>query len=109
MKRIRLGGVAAGLFAAGLVTGLAGTAIARDGVTSTTDCDAHMAGSGLGAGMTEMMSMMGGSMMGGSMMGDPGASMGPGMMGGDSGPGGPLMPGSQHEQHHPQATPETLE
>jgi hypothetical protein len=102
MKGIRLGGLAAGLFAAGLLTGLAGTAIARD-ATATAQCDAHVAMSGFRHDMTGMMSMMGG----GSMMGAPNASMGPDQMGG-VGSGGP-MPGGQHEAHHPQASSGTAE
>jgi hypothetical protein len=96
MNRTRAGGIAAGVFAVGLLTGLAGTAVARDNVAGTDHIALmaeHMSGQDT-AGIRSMMggSMMGGSMMGGSMMGDPDASS---------------MPGSLHEQHHPSATPGT--
>jgi hypothetical protein len=102
MNRKRVGGIAAGMFAVGLLTGLAGTAVARDG-TPAANCAAVMADHMTGQDMTGMASMMGGSMMGGSMMGGSmmSGSMGPGMMGPDA----PGMPWSQHELHHPSTTP----
>ena len=95
MNKTRVGGLAAGMFAVGVLTGLAGTAVARD-AAPTSDCPAdmseHMAGQ-------DMSNMMGGLMMGGSMMGQPGASMDPDSMG----------PGGQHGQHHPKASAEVPE
>jgi len=96
MNRKRVGGIAAGMFAVGLLTGLAGTAVARDG-TPGADCPAVMAGHMTGQDMTGMTSMMGGSMMGGSM--------GPEMMGPDASG----MPWSRHELHHPSTTPEVTQ
>ena len=88
MNRMHIGGLAAGMFVVGLMTGLAGTAVARDEAAST-DCTAvmseHMAGQ-------DMTNMMGDSMMGDSMMGS-----------------GTSMPGSQHDLHHPKASPEASE
>ena len=98
MNRMRIGGLAAGMFVVGLLTGLAGTAVARD-QTASTDCAATMSEHMAGQDMTDMM---GGSMMGGSMMG---GSMGPDMMG----PGASAMPGALHELHHPKASPEAGE
>ena len=84
------------MFAVGLLTGLAGTAVARDAAL-TSDCSAvmaeHMAGQ-------DIADMMGGSMMGGSMMGGS-------MMGGAAPPS--FMPGPQHDRHHPQVSPEVAE
>jgi hypothetical protein len=106
---MRIGGLAAGMFVVGLMTGLAGTAVARDEAAST-DCTAVMSEHMAGQDITNMMSMMGGSMMGGSMMGgsmmgELGSPMGPDMMGS----GTSSMPGSQHELHHPKASPEASE
>jgi hypothetical protein len=101
---MRIGGLAAGMFVVGLMTGLAGTAVARDEAAST-DCTAVMSEHMAGQDITDMMSMMGGSMMGGSMMGELGSPMGPDMMGS----GTSSMPGSQHELHHPKASPEASE
>ena len=88
MNRMHIGGLAAGMFVVGLMTGLAGTAVARDEAAST-DCTAvmseHMAGQ-------DMTNVMGDSMMGDSMMGS-----------------GTSMPGSQHDLHHPKASPEASE
>ena len=98
MNRTRVGGIAAGMFTVGLLTGLAGTAVARD-EASGTDCPAVMVDHMSGQDMTGMTSMMGGSMMGDSIMG---GSMGPGMMDPDASG----MPWSQHELHHPSTTPE---
>ncbi len=92
MNRTRVGGIAAGMFAVGLLTGLAGTAVARD-ETSGTDCPAVMADHMAGQDMTDMSSMMGGAM-------GPGM-MGPGMMGPDAWG----MPWGLHELHHPSTTP----
>ncbi len=97
MNRTRVGGIAAGMFAVGLLTGLAGTAVARD-ETSGTDCPAVMADHMAGQDMTDMTSMMGGSMMGGAMTG---GAIGPGMMGPDAWG----MPWGLHELHHPSTTP----
>ena len=83
MNKTRIGGLAAGMFAVGVLTGMAGTAVARD-PASTSECDAAMAEHMAGQNPT---SMMGGSMMGGSMMG----------------------PSAQHGQHHPQASSEVAE
>ena len=63
MNRMRIGGLAAGMFVVGLLTGLAGTTVARD-QTASTDCAATMSEHMAGQDMTDMM---GGSMMGGSM------------------------------------------
>jgi hypothetical protein len=104
MNRMRIGGLAAGMFVVGLMTGLAGTAVARDEAAST-DCTAVMSEHMAGQDITNMMSMMGGSMMGGSMMGELGSPMGPDMMGS----GTSSMLGSQHELHHPKASPEASE
>ena len=105
MNRMHIGGLAAGMFVVGLMTGLAGTAVARDEAAST-DCTAVMSEHMAGQDMTNMMgdSMMGDSMMGGSMLGEPGSPMGPDMMG-----SGTSMPGSQHDLHHPKASPEASE
>jgi hypothetical protein len=101
---MRIGGLAAGMFVVGLMTGLAGTAVARDEAAST-DCTAVMSEHMAGQDITNMMSMMGGgSMMGGSMMGELGSPMGADMMGSDT-----TMPGSLHELHHPKASPEASE
>jgi hypothetical protein len=81
MKGMRLGGLAAGLFAAGMLTGFAGTAVARDGA-STDGCDARMAEHAVGDGMADTMSMM---------------------------RAGPMMGGGQHGEHHSQTTPGTVE
>ena len=91
MNRTRVGGIAAGMFAVGLLTGLAGTAVARD-ETSGTDCPAVMADHMAGQDMTDMTAMMGGSMSPGMM--DPDASG---------------TPWSRHELHHPSTTPEVAE
>lgn len=99
MNRMRIGGLAAGMFVVGLMTGLAGTAVARDEAAST-DCTAVMSEHMAGQDITNMMSMMGGS-----MMGELGSPMGPDMMGSGTSP----MPGSQHELHHPKASPEASE
>ncbi len=102
MNRTRVGGIAAGMFAVGLLTGLAGTAVARDETTGK-DCPAVMADHMAGQDMTDMTSMMGGSMMGPGMMG---GAMGPGMMGpGMMGPDAWGMPWGRHELHHPSTTP----
>lgn len=102
MTRTLAGGIAAATFALGILTGAAGTVIARD-VAPSSDLTAVMAEHMNGQGMAGMTSMMGGSMMsGGSMMGGPNASMGPEMMG----PGASEMPGGQHDQHHATPTPE---
>ena len=100
MNKTRVGGLAAGMFAVGVLTGLAGTAVARD-AAPTSDCPANMSEHMAGQDLTDMMggSMMGGSMMGGSMMGQPGGSMDPDSMG----------PGGQHGQHHPKASAEVPE
>jgi hypothetical protein len=99
MNRMRIGGLAAGMFVVGLMTGLAGTAVARD-EPATTDCTAVMSEHMAGQDFTDMTSMMGGS-----MMGELGSPMGPDMMGS----GTSSMPGSQHELHHPKASPEASE
>jgi hypothetical protein len=96
MNRMRIGGLAAGMFVVGLLTGLAGTAVARD-QTASTDCAATMSEHMAGQDVTDMM--------GGSMMGEFGSSMGPDMMG----PGASAMPGALHELHHPKASPEAGE
>ena len=87
-----VGGIAAATFAIGILTGAAGTIVARDASTPQTDVAAVMADHMDDQGM--------GSMMSGSMMG-PGSSFGPGMM---SGPAASSMPGNQHDLHHPAAT-----
>jgi hypothetical protein len=92
MNTMKIGGIAAGMFAAGLLAGLAGTAVARD-TASTADCTAIMAEHMSGQDMSAMMSMMGGA---GSMMGGAGSMM-----------GGAGMPSNQHWLHHPAATPGT--
>lgn len=89
-----VGGIAAATLALGVVTGAAGTIIARDATTPPSDFAAIMADHMTGAGM--------GSMMSGSMM-RPGSSFGPGMMGG---PAVSSMPGGQHDLHHPAASPD---
>jgi hypothetical protein len=91
MTRGLIGGIAAGAFAIGLLTGVAGTIVVRDAATPDPDFAAVMADHMDGVGM--------GSMMAGSMMG-PGSSFGPGMM---NGPAASSMPGSLHDQHHPAA------
>lgn len=97
MNRVRVGGLIAGVFAVGLLTGLASTVVASDR-NAAGDC-AAMAEQMTGQGMPDMNPMMGGSMMSGSMAG-PDASMGP------AGPGVSAMPGDRHELHHPAASPE---
>lgn len=88
MNKTRVGGLAAGMFAVGLLTGSAGTAVARD-AASTSDCAADMAEHMAGQDMTDMLSMMGGSMMGGAAHS--------------------FMPGAQHECVHPQVSPKGAE
>jgi hypothetical protein len=113
---MRIGGLAAGVFVVGLLTGMAGTAVARE-EPSGFDCSAVMAAGMTGQDLSDIMSMMGGSMMGGSMMGGsmmgqgtgPGASMGPDMMGRGMGPDASGMPGALHQRHHPQGSPEASE
>jgi hypothetical protein len=101
MNRTRAGGIAVGMFAVGLLTGLAGTAVASEEATAT-DCSGAMAEHMSGQDMADMMSRMGGwmgpGMMGPGMMGDQNGSMGPGMMGpgmigGQNGSMGPGMMG----------------
>lgn len=89
-----VGGIAAATFAIGILTGAAGTIVARDATTTDTNFAAVMADHMDGVGTASMMSMMSGSMMG------PGSSFGPGMM---TGPAASSMPGSIHDQHHPAA------
>jgi hypothetical protein len=101
MNKTRVGGIAAGTFAVGLLTGLAGTAVARDGAAGL-DCTAVMAEHMNVQGMTGMSSMMSSSTMGGSMMGGPNAFACHDTMGPDAG----SMSGNQHQLHHPAATPE---
>lgn len=91
MTRGLIGGIAAGAFAIGLLTGVAGAIVVRDATTPDADFAAVMADHMDDVGM--------GSMMAGSMMGT-GSPFGPGMM---SGPGASFMPGSLHDQHHPAA------
>ncbi len=92
MTRRLVGALIAGAFALGFLGGAAGTIVAHDTTTPTSDhlevMAEHMAG-------YDMDSWMSGSM--GSMMG-PGSSFGAGMMNGTTASG---MPGSQHELHHP--------
>jgi hypothetical protein len=90
----RVGGIAAATFALGILTGAAGTIVARDATTPRSDFVAVMA--------DHMDDQDMGSMMSGSMMG-PGFSFGPGMM---SAPAGSIMPGGLHDQHHPTAIPD---
>lgn len=91
------GGIAAAAFAIGILTGAAGTIVARDATSPDANPAAvmanHMGNQGMG-------SMVSGGMMSGSMMG-PGSSFGPGRM---SGPDASSMPGSLHDQHHPAAS-----
>ena len=96
MTRRRIGAVAAGAFAIGILSGTAGTIVGHDATTSNGDLAAAMADHMAGFDMAAMMS---GSMMSGSMMG-PGSSFDPRMM---NGPAASSMPGSQHERHHPAA------
>jgi hypothetical protein len=91
---MRIGGLAAGMFGVGLLTGMASTAVAEE--PSEFDCSAVMADMS-GQGLSDMMSMMGGSMMG------------PDTMRGGMGPDGSGMPGALHQRHHPQASPEASE
>ena len=114
MNRMRIGGLAAGMFVVGLLAGMAGTAVARE-EPSAFDCSAVTAAHMTGQDVSDMMSMMGGS-MGGSMMGGSmgqgtgsGASMGPDMMNRGMGPDALGMPGALHQRHHPQASPEASE
>ena len=83
-----VGGIAAATFAIGILTGAAGTIVARDATTSRSDFVAVMA--------DHMDDQDMGSMMSGS-------TFGPGMM---RGPAGSIMPGSLHDQHHPTAIPD---
>lgn len=121
-----VGGIAAATFAIGILTGAAGTIVARDATTSQTDVAAvmadHMGGQATGSTMGSTSGAGMGSMMSGSMMG-PDSSV-PGMNGMMSGsmmvPSGPAMmnPGSSitpdasalpeggHDSHHPAASPE---
>lgn len=88
-----VGGIAAATFAIGILTGAAGTIVARDASTPQTNLAAVMADHMGGASTASMMS--------GSIMG-----AGPGMM---SGPAASFMPGSLHDQHHPAASPDGAE
>jgi len=88
MTKRRMGAVAAGAFAIGILSGTAGTIVGHDASTPGGDFAAAMADHMIGYDM--------GSMMSGSMMGS-GSSFDPGMMGGT---GASSMPGSQHERHH---------
>jgi hypothetical protein len=92
-----VGGIAAATFAIGILTGAAGTIVARDATTPRTDFAAVMADH---MDDVSTASMMSGGMMSGSMMG-PGSSFGPGMT---TGPVASAMPGSLHDQHHPAAS-----
>jgi hypothetical protein len=88
MTRRLVGGVAAATFAIGILTGAAGTVVIRD--ITTPNLAAVMADH-MGGAFTA-------SMMSGSMMG-----AGSGMM---SGPAASFMPGSLHDQHHLDASPD---
>jgi hypothetical protein len=93
MTRRLVGGLAAAMFAVGILTGAAGMIVIRD--AAKTDSAAVMADHMDGA---TNVSMMSGGMMSGSMM-----DAEPGMM---SGPAASSMPGSLHDQHHPAASPD---
>ena len=106
-------GIVAATFAIGILTGAAGAIVVRDASTPRADFGAamadHMSAAGALMMSGDMMSgdmmsgdMMSGDMMSGSMM-SPGSSFGPGMM---NGPAASAMPGSQHDSHHPAASPD---
>jgi hypothetical protein len=112
-----VGGIAAGAFAVGILTGAAGTIVARDASTPQTNFAAvmadHMGGQGTGSMMgTGIGSMMGpdssvpgtNGMMSGSMM----VPSGPGMMspGSSITPDASSLPDGGHDSHHPVASPE---
>ena len=125
-----VGGIAAATFAIGILTGAAGTIVARDASTPQTNFGAVMAdhmgdqgtGSMMGTGAGSMMGTGAGSMMSGSMMGS--TSSVPDMDGMMSGsmmvpsgagmmnPGSSIMPDASslpdggHDSHHPAASPE---
>lgn len=116
------GGIAAATFAIGILTGAAGTIVARDASTPQTNFAAvtadHMGGQGTGSMMgTGIGSMMLGSMMGadssvpdmdGMMSGSIMVPSGPGMMspGSSLSPGASSLPDSGHDSHHPAASPD---
>jgi hypothetical protein len=103
MNRRLVGAVVAAAFALGFLGGAAGTIVAHDNTPNRDDfamMTEHMAGFDMDAMMSGSM----GSMMSGSMMG-PGPSAGPGMM---SDPPASSMPGSQHDLHHPAASPDVV-
>lgn len=113
MTRRIVGTFVAAAFALGFLSGAAGTIVAHDNTPSgevIATMAEHMAGVDIDTMMSGSMgSMMSGSMMDpgssfdpGSMM-DPGSSFGPGMM---TGPDASSMPGSQHDLHHPAASPD---
>jgi hypothetical protein len=107
-----VGGIAAATFAIGILTGAAGTIVARDASTPQTNFAAVMAdhmgdqgtGSMMGTGAGSMMGTGAGSMMSGSMM----VPSGTGMMN----PGSSItsdassLPDGGHDSHHPAASPE---
>lgn len=94
MTMRRVGAIAAGAFAVGILSGTAGTIVGHDAATPRGDLAALMADHMAGYDMSAMLS--------GSMMGA-GSPFGPGMM---RGPAASFMPGSQHELHHPATTPD---
>jgi hypothetical protein len=117
-----VGGIAAATFAIGILTGAAGTIVARDASTPQANFAADMAdhmGTGSTASMmgTGMGSMMSGSMMGptssvpdmdGMMSGSMMVPSGPGTMspGSSLSPDASPMPGGLHDSHHPTASPD---
>ena len=109
MTRRVVGAFVAGAFALGFLGGAAGTIVAHD-TTPTGDHLAVMAARMAGYDMDSMTSGSIGSMMGAGgplgpgMMSGPGSSFGPGMMSGRAASG---MPGSQHDLHHPTASPDS--
>jgi hypothetical protein len=114
MTRRLVGAFVAAAFALGFLSGAAGTIVAHDTTTPSSELAAvmadHMADYDMGSMTSGSMtsgsmtsgSMMSGSMMSGSMM-SPGSSFGPGMM---TGPAASSMPGSQHDLHHPTTSPD---
>ena len=99
-----VGGIAAATFAIGILTGAAGTIVARDASTPQTDVAAVMADHMGDQGTGSMMGTGAGSMMSGSMT----VPSGTGMMnpGSSITPDASSLPDGGHDSHHPAASPE---
>ena len=115
-----VGGIAAAVFAIGILTGAAGTIVAREASAPHTNVAAEMADHMASVGAASMMRGGMGSMMSGSMMGpdssvpDMDSMMSgsmmvpsePGMMspGSSLRPAASALPDGGHDSHHPSAS-----